>query len=159
MRYKYADMQEVKLPAVLYSIELYVTEPTDNDIKAFKNALRYQQQKEPFISWFVAVSDTESDTAVKTKKKTGKPGRPKTVVTGSKVEKHVHVGVIGDKAHSAYSAAKRVGSSMNKRFGKKATRVIAMQGAGFIAYSYKQANSFQTGGDFDFSQYKEPVLW
>lgn len=162
MRYSYnsiREQQEIKLPAVLYAIETYKTALTDNDITAVINALRYQHKKQPFISWFVSVSDTDSDTAIKAVEKTGKPGRPKTVVTGSKVDTHVHIGVMGDKEHSAYTAAKNVGLTINKRFGKKVTKVATMQGTGFIAYSYQQANKFHTGGDFDFGQYSEPPLW
>ena len=162
MRYMYADIQkaqEMKLPAVLYAVETYKTPITDNDIKAVENALRRQQQKAPHISWFVAVSDTDSKDAVKTVEKTGTRGRPQTVVTGSKVDTHVHIGLVGDKEQSAYTAAKNVGLMINKRFGKKVTKVVTMQGTGFISYSYQQANCFHTGGDFDFLAYKEPPLW
>lgn len=154
MQFRFADLPRVKLPGKLYSLELYI-EPSDADIKALRNALTYEQRKAPFISWFIADSDTESSTAVKTTEKAGVKGRPKTVVYGKKTARHAHVGIVGSEGRSAYSTAKRVGVSINKRLGGSKTRVIAMDGAGFIPYCYKQANRFYTGGSFDFLQCKD----
>lgn len=154
MRFKFTDLPKVELPAIIYSLELY-HEPDDKDIKALEDALRYIQKKNPHISWFVAVSDTDSKNAVKYSDKTGKRGRPKIKVDGKKTKKHIHTGIMGNAEKSAYSVAKGIGQSMNKRIGKKCTKVISMQGAGFITYSYKQSNSFHQGGDFDFRQCKD----
>lgn len=158
MQFRFADLPRVKLPGKLYSLELYI-EPSDADIKALRNALTYEQRKEPHISWFVADSDTDSSTAVKTTAKAGVKagvkGRPKTVVYGKKTVRHAHVGIVGSEGCSAYSTARRVGVSMNKRLGGSKTRVIAMDGAGFIPYCYKQVNRFYTGGNFDFLQCKD----
>ena len=155
MQFKIVDLPKVELQAVLYNLEMYIIEPTDKDIMSLENALKYARKKNNHISWFIAVSDTESNSAVKYTEKTKKQGRPKIKVYGKKIKKHVHIGIIGNSDKSAYTVAKNIGQSMNKRFGKKITRVVAKKGAGFITYSFKQANSFHTGGDFDFYQCKD----
>ncbi|MDW5299533.1 MAG: hypothetical protein SA378_05275 [Sedimentibacter sp.] len=154
MRFRFTNLRKVKLPATLYCLEYYY-EPTDKDIKSLENSLDYAQKKNPHISWFVAVSDTDSKTAVKYYDKTGKRGRPKIKVDGTKIKRHLHIGIMGNEEKSAYSVAKGIGNSINKRIGKKCTKIVAMKGAGFITYSYQQANTFHTGGDFDFSQCKD----
>lgn len=72
-------------------------------------------------------------------------------VTGEKINKHTHIGIIGSKEKSAYSVATGLKELINKRKGIRCSIVVSMKGAGYIAYSYKQANSFHTGGEFDFS--------
>lgn len=150
MIYRYADMQKVKAPAVLYSIELYF-EATDKDIEDLQNAYKYARKKNPHISWFIADSDTDSKTAIKATVKTGKRGRPKTVVYGDKVPRHIHTGVMGNEEQSAWKVAEHIRVKMNKKKGKKIARVVSKQGVGFIRYSCMQANNFYKGGDFDFS--------
>lgn len=152
--FKLSELPKVKLPAKLYAVNVYL-EVDDKDITAIRNILWYQLRINPYASWFLASSNTDSKTAFKYSEKTGKRGRPKIKVDGDKVKNHVHIGVIGNAEKSGYSMAKNVANSINKRVGKKVTRVIAMQGAGFITYSYQQANSFHQGGDFDFLQCKD----
>jgi hypothetical protein len=154
MQFTLSDLPKVELPGVLYSLELYF-EPTDKDIIALENALKYAQKKYDHISWFVAVSDTESSSAIKYSEKQGKRGRPKTKVDGVKTKRHIHTGVMGNKEKSSYTVIKNIAVKMNKRVGKKVTKVKAMKGAGFIGYAYKQANTFHCGGDFDFKQCKD----
>ena len=155
MKFRFVDLPKVKLPGKLYSLEWYI-EPDDKDIKALEDCLRYLQKKNPYISWFVADSSTNSKKPIlRYSEKTGKRGRPKMKVLGEKVKRHVHTGIMGDENNSAYSVAKNVGQSMNKRSGKKATKVISMQGTCFIGYAFRQSNSFHQGGDFDFRQCKD----
>lgn len=154
MVFKLSALPKVKLKATLYAIYVYL-EIDEKDIKAYEDCLRYQQKKNTFSSWFLAPSSTDSKTAFKYSERTGKRGRPKTKVDGDKVKRHVHIGVMGNAEKSGYSMAKTVANSINKRAGKKVTRVVAMQGAGFITYSYQQADSFRQGGDFDFTQCKD----
>lgn len=152
--FRLSDLRQVELKATLYNLQIY-HDLSDQDIMALENALRRYSKKNPHASFFIGISSTDSKTAVKYTEKTGKPGRPKTKVDGDKVKRHPHVGIIGNAEKSAYSMAKQVGGFMNKRLGKKATRVVSMQGAGFITYSYQQSDSFKQGGDFDFTQCKD----
>jgi len=137
-----------KLPAVLYAIHVY-SEVSEKDIMAYENYLNYQRKKYPFISHFVGVSNTDSKTAFKHIERTGKRGRPKTKVDGNKVKRHVHIGVMGNAEKSGYSVAKNVANSINKRAGKKITKIQPVN-AGFINYVYSQSDTFHQGGDFDF---------
>lgn len=152
--FRLSELRQVKLPAVLYNLQ-YFNEPDDKDIMSVENTLRRYGKKNPYASWFMAPSSTDSKTAFKYSERTGKRGRPKTKVDGDKVKKHLHIGIMGNAEKSGYSMAKTVANSINKRAGKKITRVVAMQGAGFITYSYQQADSFRQGGDFDFTQCKD----
>lgn len=152
--FRLSELRKVQLEAVIYNLQ-YFHEPDDKDIMSVENALRYQQKKNPFISFFMGISNTDSKTAFKYTERTGKRGRPKTKVDGKKVDTHLHIGIMGNAEKSGYSVAKNVAKTINKRLGKKATRVVAMQGAGFITYSYQQSDSFKQGGDFDFMQCKD----
>ena len=152
--FRLSELRKVKLDAKLYAIEVY-SEVDDKDAKAHENYLAYYQKKNLHASWFYALSNTDSKTAFKYSERTGKRGRPKIKVDGNKVKNHAHIGIMGNAEKSGYSMAKNVANSINKRAGKKITRVIAMQGAGFITYSYQQAYSFKQGGDFDFRQCKD----
>lgn len=154
MVFRLSELPKVKLSGKLYAVEVY-SEVDDKDIKAYENYLAYHHKKNPHASWFLAPSNTDSKTAFKYSERTGKRGRPKIKVDGDKVKNHVHIGVMGNADKSGYSMAKNVATSINKRAGKKITRVISMQGAGFITYSYQQAYSFKQGGDFDFRQCKD----
>lgn len=151
MQFRFSDLRRVIYEAVLYRIELY-TEIDERDIMSYLNTLRRIQKRFPHVSYFMAVSSVESKTAQKTCEYTGKRGRPKIVVRGKKVRLHIHQGAIGNKDGSAYKFQKEVAKSLNKRFGKKVTRVVSMEGLDYITYSYEQSKSFRKGGSFDFSQ-------
>jgi hypothetical protein len=152
--FKLSELRKVKLPGKLYAVPIYA-KASNKDLKAYEDSLRYYQKKFPESSYFIAVSNTDSKTAFKYTKRTGKRGRPKVIVDGKKVDTHAHIGIIGNAKKSGYSMAKRFAESVNKRAKKKITRIVAMQGAGFITYSYQQAYSFKQGGDFDFLQCKD----
>jgi hypothetical protein len=152
--FKLSELRQVKLDATLYNLQ-YFHKPDNKDIMSVENALRYQQKKHPYISFFIGISNTDSKTAFKYTERTGKRGRPKIKVDGKKVDTHLHIGIMGNAEKSGYSVAKNVSKTINKRLGKKATRVVAMKGADFITYSYRQADSFKQGGDFDFLQCKD----
>lgn len=154
MQFKFPEIRKVKLPGKLYSVEVY-GQITTKDIRAIEDKLRYEHKKSPFYSWFVAVSTTDSKTAYKHPEVTGKKGRAKSLVDGMHVPKHVHIGLIGSNGKSANSIAEKLKISVNKRAGRKKSKVVSKKGAYFISYAYQQSDSFHSGGDFDFKQCKD----
>jgi hypothetical protein len=109
-----------ELPTPLYYFELYWRGMSDRDISSIEQKLRYYQQRYyPFASWAVAGSETEGDSAGRTKIKDGSNGKPRTVVKGNAVDRHVHIMLIGDETRTAHSFARKVKDSLDKTVGKK----------------------------------------
>jgi len=154
MKFKFTDMPIVIVPGKLYCIYCFFN-PTAKDIMSIKNACRRSAKEYTNASWFVAISETVGRGAVKSTVKTGLPGRPKTVVKGKKVRRHIHIGVIGK---SSYSFQEKVRKVINKRVGRKVTKMQSMKGLGFVRYCYRQSYSFQQGGEFDFLQCKDGLF-
>jgi hypothetical protein len=162
---KYENMPIVELPSPLYSLYRFEDDLSDTDIMALENACRRYESRYPGVSWFVAVSNTDSKTAFRYTERTGKRGRPKTKVDGKKIGKHVHTGAVStnDKyGETALAFQKKISDVMNKRAGREISKPQCMakkklntKGALFITYAYKQHLSFHTGGDFDFKQCKD----
>lgn len=163
------SIRVIELPGIVYCMEWY-GEHTELDIMALENACRRYAIKNPDVTCFIAGSDTESKTARKEKIFTGKRGRPKIIVNGKKVRAHVHIGAIGSNGASAKSFLLNVSKVLNKRAGKKVTKVYSMtmyeendngekelvsKGAKYIVYCHKQANFFHTIGNYDLSQFKD----
>lgn len=134
------------------------------------------RKKYPHVGWFVSDSTTDGDLARKETIKTHKRGRPKQVVHGRRVSRHVHLGAVGDGKKSAYSFAKEIGRAFDKRYSKnlyrpmKVTSVRSMRkynyngeiktnGANFVYYSYRQANAFYSGGKFNFKPLLSPTYY
>lgn len=151
MKFRARDLRQVKATSPLYRIDWFIN-PTERDIMSFCNSCRRYAKEYPNVSWFIAISENASDTSVKQFEKTGKKGRPKVIINGKKANLHVHQGAIGIKGNSAYSYQIKVAKALNRRAGRKVTHVSSMKGLDYINYSYKQAKSFQTGGNFDFMQ-------
>ena len=177
MMFKATDLRAVKFPGVLYRLDLYMA-PTKRDIYALENACRRYQKQYPYVSWFIAISTTKTHAdkvyryagekrvknyrtySRRSPQKTGKRGRPKMVVDGERTSLHIHQGAVGSGGQSANTFQKKVAVAMNKRYGgKKVASPKSMKGAAFIAYCYEQADSFHTGGDFDFRQCITPDFY
>jgi hypothetical protein len=146
-------MKSTELKSPLYYIELYLTDFDDKFVDNLERAIRYHQEKKyPFVSWFMARSEVKSSTAKRKTNPTGKPGRPKTIISGTKAPRHTHMAFVGEKNKSAWGFASTIKKSLNKRAGRKVAR-IKQGDTGFINYCYKQAYRFHTGGKFDWLLY------
>lgn len=149
--------------AILYAIYLYKTALTPNDIESIKNKLKRCKRKYPYISYLLTTSNTDSRHCVRRKLMLkNKRGRPKEVVLGNKVEKHIHLSIVGDEEHSAYKCAEDIKATINKRFGK---RVCGYESKGrnekaknFVNYSLRQANSINKCGIFNEILEKRKVI-
>ena len=152
MRFRIVDM---KIPAVVYGLYLFETNLTKRDYLAIAAKLRYYANLDG-VSWLAVFSTTESCTAESKPYKSGTRGRPTKQIIGKKVSSHCHLSVVGTKEKSAYNTAVRFKKSVDKKRGKKITRVVS-KGDSFdariwIGYCLKQADILRSGGDFDFQQ-------
>ena len=143
------------LPAILYAVYILKTNLTNQDIYAIQNKLRQVKEKYPYVSYLLAISNTDSKYCIRRKvREKGKKGRPKEVVLGNKIGKHVHLSVLGDESHSAYKCIKDMQKTFNRRFGKGKCIFYSKgnnkRAKNFINYSLKQANHYNKDGIFNF---------
>jgi hypothetical protein len=146
------------MPSVMYSLYIYREELSDEDVTALLNALRYYKRKFPGVSFFMGVSNTDSGTAQRKVVRTGKRGRPRTVVEGKVETQHAHIRALGEEA---YSFMQKVKKAVDKRFfaevGSKVCKVVSkskyFHGIDYLIYAHKQSKPFYTGGNFDFGRY------
>jgi len=147
-------------PTPIYLIELFWRGLTDRDMDNIERKFHYHQQRYfPFCSWAVAGSEIEGDSARKGKERTGKRGRPKTVVYGNKVERHAHIPIIGDETCSGYSFAKKMCAILNKSAGKTVAKLRNTRSILFIDYCIRQSYRFHTGGKFNWRGCKSGFAW
>lgn len=157
MQFKLLDFfNYYRLDSVAYSLEIYVTPMTMEDYLAITEKLKYYCKKD-CISFLSVYSTTDSKTAKVVVEHTGKRGRPKKYIKGKKEKGHTHTLILGNKNKSAYTTAKRIKHSINKRYKKPVCKIVSkgndLQAYNFIGYCYKQADIVRTGGNFDFDYY------
>lgn len=142
-----------KVDAVFYSIEVYLPKITENEFLTLFEKFKYYCQKN-HISCLVVFSDTDSTTAKQMSVNTGKVGRPKKIVVGTKVNGHIHSIVVGKKA---YTTAQQIKKAVNKKYKRNVSKVKSLgdglHGYNFIVYCMRQENKYRTYGDFDFNTY------
>ena len=146
---------DLKLPARIYAVYLFETGLTEREFLAIAAKLRYYANLDG-VSWLAVYSTTESQSVQNKPQNNGKRGRPKKNLVGKKVNPHCHLTVVGTKEKSAYNTAVRFKKSVDKKRGKKITRVVS-KGDSFdariwIGYCLKQADILRSGGDFDFQR-------
>ena len=103
------------------------------------------------------------DSKRKTERKiirSGKVGRPKTVMTGKKAEKHVHGLIVNENNETEIDAVKKeLGSYCIKRRKKrpnlKRQKIQELNGMAIIPYMYRQSDSEHQYGTFDFDYFKD----
>ncbi len=155
---KRADIEDYyRLDATCYSIEIYLKPLTPKDFKnVIVNKIKYYCSKDK-VSWLAVYSTTNGKTAQQTVIKTGKRGRPKKSVKGIKEAGHVHCVIKGTAEKSAYSTVQKIKKSIDKTYGRKASKIISKGNTDhayyFMFYSFRQADIVRSGGDFDFMQY------
>ena len=160
--------QRMQLPAVAYSIEVYVKGKalTEQDKISIVNTLHRYRKKHTHASFLYVESTTAcSKDAVRNVQLTGKRGKPVTKPVGRKVAKHVHIVVIGDKDHSAWQYAEDVKEAIDKRFKRfnhKCAKVRSLSNSvharNYIAYCNRQADKVRTGGSFCFKEHANKIV-
>lgn len=147
------------MDAVCYSVEVYQSQSAPLSVADYlqiTDIVRYYSKKDG-VSFMTVYSTTESDNAMRIAIRTGKRGRPKTIVDGTKTSGHIHCSIVGNKEKSASKTARTVKERLDKKFNRKICRVVS-KGNGehafnWISYSLRQADIKRTGGDFDFQKY------
>ncbi len=157
MRFRITDYFDYhRLDSTAYSIEIYQKPLSENDFLTLCEKIKYYCRKNG-ISWLAVFSTTDSKDARQVKVSTGKRGRPRKIVQGTKVDGHIHNIVIGNSEKSAYSTAHEIKKSIDKKFKKKVCKVVSkgdnVHAYNDISYCLRQADIIRTGGDFDFQGY------
>ena len=157
MRFNIADYYEYyRLDATAYSIEIYQKSLTEHDFLTIVEKLKYYCRKAG-ISWLAVYSTTDSENAEQAVIRTGKRGRPRKIVQGTKIGGHIHNIIVGTAEKSAYSTAHAIKKSIDKKYQKKACRVVSKgdnaHAYNDMCYCLRQADIVRTGGDFDFTKY------
>ena len=158
MKLHITDMDDLKLPSVLYNLEIYKVNLSTRDLYSIENTFRRYRKQFPHVSYLIVFSDVESNNCRKIEMKTGKRGRPKTIVLGYPKAPHIHIAVIGDENNSASEYMKKIKKAVNKRLGGGMCEIVSkgVNAGGFINYCLKQAKSIKIGGKFNFKKYKNP---
>lgn len=150
------------LIATVYAIHLFQTNLSKNDIYSIQNTIKRYTQKYPYVSYLLVVSDTDSEKCERREIKLNEGrGRYKTIVIGRKVERHIHLAVIGDENNSAYKCVNEIKKAFNKRFNGAKTQYCSVGNSthakNFINYCLRQANQVNKSGIFNQLLVKEDV--
>ena len=116
------------------------------------------------LSFLLIISTHESKgNIVKVKIKTGKPGRPKTVVEGKVVEKHCHGLLINENPDTDIDDVRE---ELNKYFKKRRakrpnlkqqkTKEVWQNNLSIVKYMDRQSDNTHTYGGFDFDYFRNP---
>lgn len=116
------------------------------------------------LSFLLASSSHESKGTIKRKTiRTGKPGRPKTVVQGKKAEAHIHGLIVNESTDTDIQDVKKdlqvyCKNRRKKRPNLKTQKITeAWQGnLSIVKYMMRQSDSVHSYGDFDFEYFKSP---
>ena len=157
MRFNITDYFDYyRIGATAYSIEIYRKPLTEKDYLTICEKLKYYCRKDG-VSWLAVYSTTDSKDAEQIIERTGKRGRPRKIVQGTKIDGHIHNIIVGTAEKSAYSTAHAIKKSIDKKYKKPACRVVSKgdnaHAYNDMRYCLRQADVVRTGGDFDFAEY------
>ena len=157
MRFNITDYFDYyRLDATAYSIEIYQKPLTERDFLVIAEKMKYYCRKDG-ASWLAVYSTTDSKDAEQAVERTGKRGRPRKIVQGTKIDGHIHNIIVGTAEKSAYSTAHAIKKSIDKKYKKPACRVVSKGNNAHayndMCYCLRQADVVRTGGDFDFAEY------
>ena len=145
-------LSEYLLDSPIYAVYLY-REITEKEYLQICGIIRYYCRKDN-VNWLAVFSTTTSETAEIKQIKTGKRGRPKKQIYGTKVSGHTHISVKGEMKKSAYKTAQVIKRAFNKKYHRPISRVVSkgnqFDARVWIGYCLKQADIIRSGGDFDF---------
>lgn len=153
---KMLDITNYGTNAKPYRILIFRTNLSVEEFYIFIERARYYCRKYG-CSYIAGYSTTSSKDALKTSIRTGKPGRPKQIITGTEVEPHFHNLFIGNDNHSCWSAIQKVNACLQKRYGKHSTKIEGFDSFehyyNAVNYVLKQSDILRSYGDFDFNEY------
>lgn len=158
MRFKLTDWIDFyRLPSNVYSLELFVTQLTPKEYFGFVEKLRYYTKKDG-VSYLSVFSTTSSESAKVVITHTQKRGRPRKEIVGEKVAGHSHTIIMGTPEKSAYSTAKIIKKSVDKKYQKRVMKIVSLgrdtdHTYNMIGYCFRQAEIVRSGGNFDFKAY------
>lgn len=158
MRFNITDYFDYyRLDATAYSVEIYLQGITEKDFTdIFCNKFGYYCRRDG-VSWLAVYSTTDSKDAEQTAIHTGRRGRPRKIVQGTKKDGHIHNIIVGTAEKSAYSTAHAIKKSIDKKYQKKVCKVVSKgdnaHAYNDMCYCLRQADVVRTGGDFDFAKY------
>lgn len=142
----------------LYVVEFYRTGINDKQFNAIKRRL-FGICDELGVSCLLVSSTHKSNEKLKTVYiKTNGAGRPKKIIDGDEVDRHIHNCFVGKNAHKAATKSKKY---LDKNFTNKGTNVSQIKcvsdtdchASNYINYCYRQADCVRTFGDFDFEKH------
>lgn len=142
----------------LYAVELYKTPISDKEFEAIRRRVFAICNDEDCSCLLISSSTASNKNLRRVCIRTDRPGKPKKVIIGDTVPKHIHMGIVGKHAHKAATKSK---TYFDKKFGKNDKKVSRIQclsdidchSRNFIDYCYRQADCVRTCGDFDFEKY------
>ena len=116
------------------------------------------------LSFMLVTSTHESKgTIQKTTVRTGKAGRPKTVVQGKKAEKHIHGLIVNESTDTDIQDVKKDLQAYCKKRRKKRQNLKTQKitevwqgNLSIVKYMERQADSTHSYGDFDFEYFTSP---
>lgn len=153
---KMLDITNYGTNAIPYRILIFRTNLSVEEFYIFVERARYYCRKYD-CSYLAGFSTTSSKDALKTSIRTGKPGRPKQIITGTAVEPHWHDLFIGNDEHSCWSAVQKVNAWLQKRYGKQSTKIEGFSTyqhfCNDVGYVLKQSDILRSFGKFDFNEY------
>ena len=142
---------EDKMSATIYNI--FIINPdqenglTEKEILSITNTLRNALKKHPHVRILIVKSTTKRRGAERVKEKTN--GRYRTVIKGTKVPTHLHIGCIGDTSRSARDYVQHVTKLLRKRgISSKYDSITSVDHKQeFVRYCHRQADTFHEYGN------------
>lgn len=131
----------------MYQLQLY-KELTQKEFKAIARKIQYYCDIDN-IGYLVVYSTTESTDAQPTFIRSGKPGRPRRIIQGTRTPPHAHICIYPiNENETCYTTAQRIKQSIDKKYGRKVCRTIAISDikhqVNFITYQKRQADTIRS---------------
>ena len=135
------------------------------DVMALVEWLRSFCNKTEGLSFRLVISSHEAKGYIqKVQEKTGKRGRPKTVVKGNEAKPHVHLCIVNTNPLIKLSSIKEpVTKYVRKRRVKRLnlrqhkTQPLWVSNLSYVSYMDRQSDHTYRGGNFDFDYFLNPL--
>lgn len=161
MRFSFLDIRKYTDSAPHYedSCSMVVSGVNDKDVNALRVFLQNETKKLPSFAWLMADSTTESyGYCEKCVKRSGKVGRPKTIVEGKKVGRHVHILGVSlttetDLNRVRNDFKKNINRRKEKHPNLKQPKTKPCDSMNYIAYMTRQADHLYSSTNFDWEYF------
>lgn len=160
MIFTLSDIQNYSLNAPHYedACSMVVSGGNDTDVNALRVYLQNITKKAPDFAWLMVDSTTDSNFCERISLKTGKVGRPKTIVKGKKIGRHVHViGVSLSNNINLSQTRKQFNDYIRKRRKKhpnlKQPKTQPCNSMRYIPYMIKQANHVYSSSNYNWKYF------